>query len=191
MECLYTPIDVPNFESIQIGLKNCLPVDYISKINPFAFNVDVQMLQQHCPHLVKWIESNSKVDVLHYRIYVTPPKSRLPPHIDGGGAKPIVPFRLNIPIMGTANTKLLYYSTTNDNLKTFVPDAYLSSIHPIDFKKLKLIDVVEINTPHFINTSILHGINNPNPTYRAMFAVTWLIHDTKYKEINDVFKINN
>ena len=191
MHELYTPIDVPNFEQIQYGLQKCLPDNYTTKTAPFAFNVDTQILQHYCPVLVEWIASNSKIDILHYRIYITPPKSRLPPHIDGGGIKPVVPFRLNIPITGTANTKLMYYTTPDDNLKTFIPNAYLSSIHPIDFKKLKLVDAVEINTPHFINTSVLHSISNPNITYRAMLAVTWSIHDTKYREINDVFKINH
>lgn len=191
MEQLYIPVIVPDLKQAQAGLIECLPSDYKEKTTAFAFNVERSLLLNKCPGLIKWIEENSIIDVLHYRIYVTPPHSKLPPHIDGGGGKPIVPFRLNIPIVGTENTKLTFYKTTADNLQAFVPESYLSSLHPKEYKRLKIIDSIEINTPHFINTAVLHGVNNTNKKYRAMFAVTWQIDNNLYRNVNEAFKIND
>lgn len=190
MESLFFPVDIPNFELIQKQLLLLLPPDYDKRDTPFAFNLSEEVVSKQSPDLVMWIKEKSIVDVLHYRVYVTPPGSRLPPHIDGGGARPTVPFRLNIPITGTKGTRLVFFSTPDNNLKTDIPDSYLSSKRPVDYTQVKPVSSVEITTPHFVNTSVLHGVKNSTTYTRAMFVVTWLIDDVKYREIDEVFQIN-
>ncbi len=82
MKQLYFPIEVPNLETVQQQLLKCIPESYLTT-DPKAFTCDVDVLNEHCPELIKWLVDNSKVDILHYRFYITPPKSRLLPHIDG------------------------------------------------------------------------------------------------------------
>jgi hypothetical protein len=190
MNKLYLPIDLTNFQEIQQQLLLLLPEDYLERKAPFAFNVEPARLAICAPELIQWIEQHSKIDVLHYRIYVTPAGTRLLPHIDGGGSKPIVPFRLNIPIIGTKGTRLVFFETPKDNLKTDIPDLYLSSTRPISMSDVKPIGSVEITTPHFVNTSVLHGVKNTTQNVRAMFVVTWLIDDVKYRNIEDVFNVD-
>jgi len=190
MQELFVPVELPAFESIQQQLLALLPADYEVKRAPFAFNISREMVVCCSPSLIEWIDTHSKVDVLHYRIYVTPSGTRLPPHIDGGGIRPIVPFRLNIPITGTKGTRLVFYTTSTDNLQTDVPESYLSSTRPVSMSDVKPIGSVEITTPHFVNTSVLHGVKNTTDKVRAMFVVTWLIDDEKYRNIEDVFTVD-
>lgn len=190
MKNLYRPVTVPYLEIIQHQLLDLLPIGYEEKEAPFAFNVDKETVAAKCPKLVDWIVNHSKVDVLHYRIYVTPPNTRLQPHIDGGGITPTVPFRLNIPITGTQGTRLVFFKTPFDNLKTEVPKSYLSSMHPVNYAMVRPIDSLEVVSPHFVNTSVLHGVKNPTKNVRVMFVVTWLIDNTKYREIDEVFQID-
>ena len=185
---LYKPLEIPNLESIQEQLLSYVDAKYLID-KPIAFTCDKSELEDRCPEFIKWICDNSKIDVLHYRVYITPPGSRLSPHIDGGGLKPIVPFRLNVPLSGTKGTKLTFYNTPENNKASSIPDGYLSSIHPIDYTLLKPIDSLELIEPHFINTSILHGVRNPLQSYRIIFAVTWKLDEHKWRNVEDVFNI--
>jgi len=188
MKNLYVPCEVPNLETVQQQLLKCIPESYFTDA-PKAFTCDIEILKQYCPELIEWLIDNSKTDILHYRFYITPPKSRLPPHIDGGGTVPTVPFRLNIPVQNTKGTKLTFFNSNEDNIKFGIPDGYLTSMHPIDFTKLEPIDSLELTNSHFVNTSVLHGVRNPLSTYRVIFAVTWQLDHDRYRDIEEVFNI--
>lgn len=190
MKELYVPVVVPNFEIIQNQLKNCLLARAETSLSPFAYTIPRDDVHSVSPLLVDWVESRSLKEVLHYRIYVTPPHTRLPPHIDGGGDKPIVPFRLNIPIRGAENTKLSFYATPDSNKRIEKPTDYLSSLHPIDVSKLKILKSLEVTTPHFINTGVMHGVKNNTSNYRVMFAVTWSAAGGDYTEIEEAFNVD-
>lgn len=84
----------------------------------------------------------------------------------------------------------MFFTTPQENLKTDIPESYLSSTRPIDFANLQPVDSVEIVTPHFVNTTVLHGVKNTTKNVRAMFVVTWLIDDKKYREIEEVFDVD-
>lgn len=188
MKKLYTPCTVPNLKIVQEQLLKCIPESYFTN-EPKAFTCEINVLYKHCPELIKWIVHNSKTDVLHYRFYITPPKNRLLPHIDGGGTVPTVPFRLNIPVQNTKGTKLIFYNTSEDNKQFSIPDGYLTSLHPKDYTKLDPIDSLELLSPHFVNTSVLHGVKNPLSTYRIIFAVTWQLDHDRWREVEEVFNL--
>lgn len=188
MKNLYVPFEIPNLEIVQQQLLKCIPESYLTS-EPKAFTCDIDVLKENCPELIDWLVSNSKVEILHYRFYITPPKARLLAHIDGGGTVPTVPFRLNIPVQNTKGTRLTFYNTSEDNKQFSIPDGYLTSLHPIDYKKLEPIESLELLTPHFVNTSVLHGVRNPLSTYRIIFAVTWQLDHDKWRDVEEVFNV--
>jgi len=188
---LYKPLEIPNLESIQQQLLSCVDEKYLTSTESCAFNYGVDVFAEKFPELAAWLISKSKVDIIHYRFYITPPGARLAPHIDQVGEKPIIPFRLSIPISGTKGTKLTFYSSTKDirENSSFVPDGYLGSKYQIDHRTAKPIDSLELVTPHFINTSVIHGIRNTTQLYRIALSVTWKYTVDEYRNVEDVFNI--
>jgi hypothetical protein len=190
MDHLYQFVNIPNLEIIQEELLNCIQHDYKSKTSPHAFTYNLEYIAKTCPTLTKWLIPRCKKSLRLLRFYVTPPRSNLSIHTDGGHGSPTVPFGLNIPVIGTKDTFQIFYKCSDDNIYGSRPTGYNESLHPKDITKLIPIDRVEIVTPCFTNNSVMHNVENNTDNYRIMFVVRWILHETIGRQIEEVIRLD-
>lgn len=193
MQSLYQLANLPDFEQIQKELLECIDHDWTSRgLN--AFSYPEAHMEERCPTLMAWLKPRSKVAFSQFRFYVTPPHSFLEEHIDGGGVIPTCAFNLNIPVANTKNTTFTWYKTDPSNLEVKKINGRASSFYAKDRTILEPLDKLEITAPVFVKTDILHGVQNPNDTFRLMFTVRWPIKKDAFRTIeeclitDDIFK---
>jgi hypothetical protein len=99
----------------------------------------------------------------------------LGPHIDNLITAPNK-IGFNIPLSGTKNTFMNYYTTPRDNLDITHTGGFGSSPAQIikDKEKLVLIDSLEIDEPTLLRTDAIHEIDNPNLTYRLVLGMKFI-----------------
>jgi hypothetical protein len=99
----------------------------------------------------------------------------LVPHIDNlVTAKNKIGF--NIPLSGTKNTFMNYYTTTEDNIR-ITPDSGFGSMPAQiikDKSKLVLTDSIEIDKPIILRTDLIHEVLNPNNSYRLVLGMKYI-----------------
>ena len=191
MNQLYRFVNIPNLETIQLELLNCIQHNYKLKMRPHAFTYSTEYISKTCPTLMTWIGPRCKMPLQLLRFYVTPPRQNLGVHVDGGTAGyPTVPFGLNIPVISVPNSFQIFYECPEDNIYGGKPTGYNESLHPIDLKRLIPIDRVEITTPCFTNNSVMHSVENNTDNYRVMFVMRWFIHNTIGREIEEVINLD-
>lgn len=188
MKELYKPLNIPNLKIIQTELLNCIAHDYKSK-GIHAFTYTVPYMEEKCPTLMAWLVPRSKLPLRLLRFYVTPPKSKLSIHIDGGGNFPVVPFGFNIPVTGCENTHMVWYNCTEDNMTPVHPAGYLGATYPKEYSKLSELDRIEIagSRPYLTNNSVMHGVINNTDEFRVMFTVRWTIDYVIGRTIEECF----
>lgn len=187
MKELFIPFHIPNFEEVREELLQAIDHDYTVDQKPHAFTYPEKYMMEKCPIFMSWLQPRLKLPVRLYRYYVTPPRSKLPIHIDGSAVT--VPFALNIPLSGTKNTYHSYYETSKDNIGFKTGEGYLGAMQPIDQSKLTKIADLEILRPHVTNNSILHGVSNNSEQHRVMFTVRWKIHPTEARTVEECMDI--
>jgi len=97
-----------------------------------------------------------------YNIYYLGANKKIEPHIDSDRS-----VALNIPVRGTENTYTIFYKSKN-NIDTeyrsrFIYDAVGQEEIAEDFRFC-------LNRPTLINTSGVHGVDNPNNRARIIFS---------------------
>lgn len=178
---IYKKIDVPNLDimideiltmvnpQISQNLRYWdLPISEFYKATPTFFKFLVGKTLRGLPKL--------------FRFYNTPPYGMLGPHIDNlNEARNKIGF--NIPLSGTKNTFMNYYTTSEDNIGVTQTGGFGSMPAQTikDKSKLVLIDSIEIDKPTILRTDIIHEVINQNDSYRLVLGMKYI-----GKKIEDV-----
>jgi len=187
VETFFKQINIPDFHDIQKELIDLVDID--SKKLTHAYSVDEKIIIQKCPIFTNWLFSKKKMPIRAYRFYITEPYGKLGPHIDG--TKTLrSPFGLNIPLKNYNNTYMHFYDCPEENIKNLFKNGYLGGCVPKDKHALVEKCKLELINPYFVRNDIMHSISNPNPTYRIIFTVRWILHPTKGRTIQEVFNID-
>lgn len=151
-------------------------------------------ISNKCPLLKKFLEERTQCPIRFYRFYFTPPEGYLGVHTDGNIWNPST-ISLNFPIANTENTKMLWYTTPEENMKHGIFGKAetknvleLTSSVPKDLKLLKEIDSTVIDCPTFVRTDVLHSVENLNPTVRIVLSVRFKIFHVQHLNFIDVIK---
>lgn len=186
MNELYKYVNIPNLGAIQEELLHSIDHNY--ETNTHAFSYPPHYMQQTCPKFMLWLQLRCKLPIRVLRFYVTSPYDTLLPHIDGGGKDPVVPFGLNIPVYNCKNTLMTWYTCDDNNKINDTPAGYYGGTHPKDISQLRPIESLELIRPCFTNNSVMHGVTNPNNTYRVMFTVRWILSHKLGRTIEDCIR---
>ena len=128
------------------------------------------------PTFFKYITSNTFRSIPRlFRFYNTPPHGMLEPHIDNLATAPYK-MGFNIPLSGTKNTFMNYYTTPEDNVSISLAGGFGSMPAQIikDHTKLVLIDSIEIDKPTVLRTDLIHEVVNPNDSYRLVLGMKYI-----------------
>ena len=170
---LYKKLNVPNFEILKDELLELIRPEISQNLR--FWTLSVASVYKQAPNLSNFIFKNFIKAPVLIRCYNTPPFSGLVPHIDNvKNARNQV--ALNIPLYGTQNTSMDYYSTEEDNLFLTYTDGKANLPVQVikDQNKLVLIDSIELDIPALVRTDVIHGIRNDNSTYRLIASFKFL-----------------
>ena len=178
---IYKKIDVPNID-IMIDEILTMVSPQISQ-NLRYWDLPITDFYKATPTFFKYITGNTFRDIPRlFRFYNTPPHGMLGPHIDNLiTAKNKMGF--NIPLSGTKNTFMNYYTTTEDNIDVTHDGGFGSMPAQVikDESKLILTDSIEIDKPTILRTDLIHEVLNPNNSYRLVLGMKFI-----GKKIEDV-----
>jgi hypothetical protein len=187
---LYQKINVPDFRIKQRELINLIKNKFDKARTVSFYDPKSAEISEICPTLYSYILENSLEKIRFYRVYYTPPKGRLEPHIDGHGGYRN-PISLIIPIIGYRNSLMKWWDESNANIvieNTGWNNMLVTNI--LNKSELNCIEQVEIDRPTFVRTDIIHSVENYNETPRAILNVRWAYNKIKGQNFEDVFKIN-
>lgn len=177
---LYKKIEIPNFDTISIEILKLVQPQISQNLR--FWDIPFIEFYKNTPVFFTYISKNFyKLPVL-FRFYNTPPFGGLTPHIDNL-KEARNKIALNIPLSGTKNTTMDYYSTIEDNVyvthtegKVYLPVQIIK-----DQSKLTLIDSLELDAPALVRTDVVHGVKNNNDSYRLTMSLKFI--GNNFKEI--------
>jgi len=170
---IYKKIDAPNLE-VMISEILTMVSPQISK-NLRHWDLPLADFYKHTPTFFNYMKENFYRFPILFRFYNSPPFYNLVPHIDNmPAARNKIGF--NIPLAGTKNTAMNYYSTPADNLETKetgglggLPTQFIK-----DKTKLVLIDSFEVDRATLLRTDVIHSVSNPNDSYRLILGMKFI-----------------
>lgn len=169
MEKLYQKINVPNFENMVNEIVSHSQQQIAENIR--AWDIDVSDVKKYMPILYSYLLENFYRLPALFRVYNTPPFGDLPPHFDNNS------ISFNLPLMGTTNTQMNYYSNPSDNIELryegFRVPRELTKF-PKDLSKIVLLESLELDKPALLRIDVLHSVTNNNPTYRLVLGMKLL-----------------
>jgi hypothetical protein len=170
---LYKKIKVPNFEIISEEILT-LVQDQISQ-NLRYWDLPGVAFYKSTPVFFKYLNDHFYKFPRLFRFYNTPPNGMLGPHIDNLATAPNK-IGFNIPLSGTKNTFMNYYTTPRDNLDITHDGGFGAMPAQLikDKEKLMLVDSLEIDEPTLLRTDVIHEIDNPNLTYRLVLGMKFI-----------------
>lgn len=184
----YKKLNVPNFEDMRQELENTTAENVNNKTR--FWDVPYDWFKDNAPLFYKFIEDNRKVPIRLCRFYLTPAYDSLRPHIDGLTTHKS-PIGLNIPIIGYNNTSMDWYDCPDDNLidgHYGFNGIYASRVIRLD--KLSKVESVEIDSPTFVRTDIVHGVVNRNPTPRLVLSIRFPYNSNFGRQFDDVMELS-
>lgn len=187
MTLLYQKIEVPNFEIIREEILTLVEPQISQKLR--FWDLPVLDFYKSTPTFYHYVSKNFCRLPLLFRFYNTPPFGELLPHIDNvDRAKNKI--ALNIPLSGTKNTTMDYYTTVEDNLYLTYTEgkAYLPVQVIKDESQITVIDSLELDTPALVRTDVIHGVKNNNDTYRLIVSLKFVGNSFEevYKNISRI-----
>jgi hypothetical protein len=171
---LYRKIKIPQFEIITTEILTLIEPQISQNLR--FWDVPAFDFYKFTPTFFNYLlETYYRFPIL-FRFYNTPPFGGLGPHIDNiDGAKNKI--ALNMPLFGTKNTSMDYYTTAiEDNLhltytqgKSYLPVQVIK-----DENQIKLLDSLELDTPALVRTDVIHGVKNDNNSYRLILSLKFI-----------------
>jgi hypothetical protein len=167
---LYRKIKIPEFEIITAEILTLVSPQISQNLR--YWDVPAFNFYNFTPTFFNYLLKNFHRLPALFRFYNTPPFENLVPHIDDlPTAKTRIGF--NIPLAGTKNTAMDYYTTPSDNLELRPTGGFGNSPAQTikDHTKLVLIDSLEVDQPTLLRTDVIHSVSNPNETYRLILGM--------------------
>jgi hypothetical protein len=170
---VYKKIKVPNFEIMAEEILT-LTQPQISQ-NLRFWDLPASAFYKSTPVFFNYLKTHFYRLPILFRFYNTPPYGMLGPHIDNLATAPNK-IGFNIPLSGTKNTLMNYYTTPQDNLDITHNGGFGAMPAQIikDKEKLVLVDSLEIDEPTLVRTDIIHEVTNPNLTYRLVLGMKFV-----------------
>jgi hypothetical protein len=171
---IYKKIDVPNLE-VMISEIMTMVSPQISQ-NLRYWDLSITDFYKLTPTFFKYITGKTFRSFPRlFRFYNTPPYGMLGPHIDNLVTTPNK-IGFNIPLSGTKNTFMNYYTTPEDNVSIRVTGGFGAAAAQIikDNTKLVLTDSIEIDKPTVLRTDLIHEVVNPNNSYRLVLGMKYI-----------------
>jgi len=169
---LYKKIEIPNFEIISEEIITLVQPQISQNLR--FWDLSLLTFSNYTPVFFNYLKTHFYKFPILFRFYNTPPFSKLGPHIDN------VPTALNrigfnLPLLGTKNTSMSYYDTPKDNLQiSYTGFANMPTQLIKNNERLVLVDSVEIDKPTLLRTDAIHGVDNPNATYRLILGMKFI-----------------
>lgn len=191
MQKLYQKIKIDNFEKIQEELLNLVPEDKKNVQGHFeSWIVNIPWLLSNCPTLDKFFKERALKPLNQIKFYSSGPDHGTGYHIDGTSVRQ--PFGLTLPLINTSNSFFNWYQEDSENfiikdLMVQPIDGFECILHKVltvnDISKLKLLGSLEVNSPTFIKSDVMHNVTNSSGGTRIVCVIRWLL---TYKNISDV-----
>jgi hypothetical protein len=175
----YQKLDIENFEVIiDEILRFAAPKIPLTQRYLDANPLDIY---RYTPKLFCFLRENFHKFPILFRFYNSPPYYQMPPHIDNHPeAENKIGF--NIPLLGTKDTTMNYYSTPDDNLRlTYTGFANMPAQTLKDYSKLTLLASFELDKPTLVRTDIIHDIVNQKDSNRLILGMKCL--GTTFEEV--------
>ena len=173
MTLLYQKIEVPNVEIIREEILTLVEPQISQNLR--FWDLPLLNCYKATPTFYHYVSNNFCRLPLLFRFYNTPPFGGLVPHIDNTDLSKNK-IALNIPLSGTKNTTMDYYTTVEDNLyltytegKSYLPVRVIK-----DESQLTVVDSLELDTPALVRTDTIHGVKNNNDTYRLIVSLKFV-----------------
>jgi hypothetical protein len=168
----YQKLDIENFDVITDELLQYVQPQIAENLR--YWDISAQDLSKNTPLFFNFVEQNFYMLPILFRFYHIPPFSTLAPHIDNTKeAKNKIGF--NIPLYGTKNSTMDYYTTPEENLElTYNGFAKMPTQLIKDKSKLVHVDSVEIDRPTLVRTDMIHGVINQKDTRRLVLGLKCL-----------------
>lgn len=196
MKEFYKRIVIPDYDIIVKEILNTIESENLSKNYTHSWIGSIWSLYKQCPTFRNFILPRLKQNIEQVKFYFTSPHSFLSAHIDGGDVIKI-PFGLNLPLLNTKNTLQYWYNCPLENTikrenidKDLYTRNYLSDVHvPKDSSKMTVIEELELTTPTFTKTDIMHSVVNPTDNPRLVMVLRFGISKINYQAPEDVFRL--
>lgn len=196
MEQFFVKISIPNLEEIQQELINTIKHDFLSRTDTHSWIGDQAEILATCPAFNSFLKTRCISPVRQIKFYCTPANNFLSHHIDGSLSNFAIPFGLNIPLMNTKDTFQYWYDCPEENLmrrnsdmKSLYPNNYWATVDVPKNTNMPVIGKLELTTPSFTKTDIMHNVVNPTDKTRLIVVLRWNIWKPDYKEPCDVFNL--
>jgi hypothetical protein len=186
MTLLYQKIKIPDFDVKQQELIELAKIRLQDPNLLTYYDPNTKELEDICPTLYSFICNNSKLPIRFFRLYNSPPRGGLGPHIDGG-ADNRSPIGLNLPILNCSNSLMKWWDESNAQIVTGnfgwnkIPAAKI-----LNMSELRCIDSVEIDSPTFVRTDFIHSVENYNAQPRIIMSVRWKYNRLQGQRFEDV-----
>jgi len=179
---MITHVHIENLKEIQQELTaysdNLKPTNLE---NANVFVVNQALILDKFPVLQSWLLEKFKVYPVTFKFYITPPYKEMDPHIDGTNLLPLN-FGFNIPVKNCSHSETIFYDCPEDNIKQ-ESSGHVSTRLPKDKTKLQIKEKFVIDSPCWINTSVMHSVKNYSSESRVMFLIRW---HSKLKDWSEV-----
>jgi len=183
MDKLYRRVRVDLFKQIKEELFSLISDEVKNRKDvQTSWIVDTNAILSSCPSLNQFYIEHIKKPIAQIKFYASPPGFGTGAHIDGS-MESKQPFGLILPIANTKNTFVNWYEDDYSNFRIrdfnleILPDSFKTTVPkviiPIDGSKLKLIESLELVSPTFTRSDIMHDVTNNTELIRYTVVLRW------------------
>lgn len=183
MDKLYRQVRIDLFKQIKEELFALVTDDAKTKTDSqTSWIVDTNQVLSSCPSLNQFYIEHIKKPIAQIKFYASPPGFGTGAHIDGS-MESKQPFGLILPIANTENTFVNWYEDDYDNFRIrdfnleILPNSFKTTVPkvivPVDGDKLKLLDSLELVSPTFTRSDIMHDVTNDTDLIRYTVVLRW------------------
>lgn len=196
MQALYKKFHIPNYDIIKHELISIIDHDFLSSTDVHSWTYSPLMVLSKCPNLNAYLKPRLKSRLYMVKFYCTPGGKYLGAHTDG--IKHPVPFGMNLPLLNTQGTIIRWLDCPEDQKIMRIPRGeqdrdnagYLNGVYvPKDETKLSVLGELELTSPAFIKTDIMHSVYNNTANHRLNVVFRWKLRNIDYSEPDQVIEV--
>lgn len=197
MKDLYKKFLIPNYAEIQQELISVIKHDFLSRTDVHSWTYHPASVLAKCPKLREYLNPRLKSKIRMIKFYCTPGGKHLGAHTDG--ISDPIPFGMNLPLLNTQGTVIRWIDCREDQRMIRYYDdqgdrdssGYLNGVYvPLDEDSLPVLGELELVSPAFIKTDIMHSVYNYNDKHRLNVVFRWQLTDIDYSEPDDVIDVD-
>lgn len=197
MQSLYKKFHIPDYETIRQELISVIDHDFLSRSDVHSWTYSPLRVLTECPSLNNYLTPRLKSRLYMVKFYCTPGGKHLGAHTDG--VKNPVPFGMNLPLLNTQGTIIRWFDCPEEQRIIRVPRGdgdrdhagYLNGVYmPKDETALSVLGELELDSPAFIKTDIMHAVYNYTDKHRLNVVFRWKLRNINYSEPDQVIEVD-